>query len=920
MIFHPPQTPDSMRIRSIFLATTAICLCLQGTVQAQGFLHASGRAIVDGSGDTVILRGMGLGGWMLQEGYMLHTASFANPQWQIRNKIESEIGPAATDSFYQAWLSNHVRKIDIDSLKAWGFNSVRLPMHYKLFTLPIEDEPVPGAHTWLSKGFELTDSLISWCRQNEMYVMLDLHGAPGGQGQDQGISDYDPSKPSLWESPANQAKTVALWKKLAERYAQEPWVAGYDLINEPNWPMQGNAPLRALYRQLTDTIRSVDTNHLIVIEGNWFANDFTGLTPPWDDNMAYGPHKYWSLNDQASIQWVLDIRNAYEVPLYFGETGENSNTWFRDAIRLFEDNDIGWAWWPMKKVEDIRGPLSVRKNPGYQALLDYWTNGGTAPSVASAKAALMQLTEDLKLEHCFYQKDVIDAMFRQPTDDATLPYVVQAIPGVVYASSFDMGRAGYAYADNDLATYHVSTGTFTAWNRGWALRNDGVDIEKTQDPLNTSGYHVGFLEVGEWMQYSVEVATTGVYRLQVRLAAGAEGGAFRLTLDGADITQQIEVPSSGGYENWQTLTVDDVVLDAGPHKLRFYVVQPGYNFGSIAFTLQGASQTLPTSIVSAFTLDKQRVQLNLNKSLAGPLPATPADFDITVNGSAVPIAAVTLHPENPRIITFAVGHTFRYTDDIRISYGGSAIVALDGTPLGTFTDAMVQNNLPPTYPVPGKVEAEGFFDQAGVQLEATSDTGGGSNVGYLDAGDYLDYYLDVGQAGIYQVHYRTAAEAATGGLQFQSIDANGVATPLHNISFAPTGGWQQWRTTTKSLELPRGVQHVRLLITAPSFNLNWFSFDLLVALGLDPQAAANPLTVYPNPHSGVFTLRTQIQETAVLSVVNLWGQVVHTQTLLPAAPDELTLDISRQPDGYYFVLLRTADGLHRSVPLLKQTR
>ena len=95
---------------------------------------------------------------MLQEGYMLQTAGFANAQYQIRAKIEGLIGAADTDLFYDAWLANHVRKIDIDSLKSWGFNAVRLPMHYNLFTLPIEDEPVAGQNTWLDKGFELTDS------------------------------------------------------------------------------------------------------------------------------------------------------------------------------------------------------------------------------------------------------------------------------------------------------------------------------------------------------------------------------------------------------------------------------------------------------------------------------------------------------------------------------------------------------------------------------------------------------------------------------------------------------------------------------------------------------------------------------------------------------------------------------------------
>jgi aryl-phospho-beta-D-glucosidase BglC (GH1 family) len=85
---------------------------------------------------------MGLGGWMLQEGYMLETADFAGTQHKIKQTLEELVGEEATEEFYVAWLENYCQKKDIDSMAAWGFNSIRLPMHYNLFTLPIEDEPV----------------------------------------------------------------------------------------------------------------------------------------------------------------------------------------------------------------------------------------------------------------------------------------------------------------------------------------------------------------------------------------------------------------------------------------------------------------------------------------------------------------------------------------------------------------------------------------------------------------------------------------------------------------------------------------------------------------------------------------------------------------------------------------------------------
>ena len=218
-----------MKKLSIVLLTFAFTLAL---VEAQptAFLRARDARIVDGQGREIILRGMGLGGWMLQEGYMLGIQK-EGTQHSIKARITDLIGKQECDRFYQLWLQNHMTRSDVDLLAKCGFNSIRLPMHYNLFTLPIEQEPVKGSNTWLTTGFTMTDSLLAWCKANRIYLILDLHAAPGGQGRDANISDYDPARPSLWESEANQQKTVALWRKLAERYAAEPWIGGYGLLN-----------------------------------------------------------------------------------------------------------------------------------------------------------------------------------------------------------------------------------------------------------------------------------------------------------------------------------------------------------------------------------------------------------------------------------------------------------------------------------------------------------------------------------------------------------------------------------------------------------------------------------------------------------------------------------------------------------------
>ncbi len=892
------------------------------TFQANGqhFLKAEGKIIVNENQDTILLRGMGLGGWMVQEGYMLQTASFANPQHKIRNKIEELIGTEDTDLFYEAWLANHVRQADIDSLKSWGFNSVRLPMHYNLYTLPIEDEPVAGQNTWLTKGFELTDSLISWCKQNEMYVILDLHAAPGGQGYDEGISDYDTSKPSLWESQENRDKMVALWKNLAERYADEQWVAGYDLLNEANWNLPGGTALKNLYLEITDSIRTVDTKHILFIEGNWFANDFTGLTPPWDDNMVYSPHKYWSVNDQASIQWVLDIRNTYDIPLYLGESGENSNVWFRDAIRLLEDNNIGWAWWPMKKIESIAGPLSVIKTEAYQSLLDYWNGTGSMPSPAVAKETLMQITEGLKIENCIYQKDVIDAMFRQVYSTETIPYNTQDIPGVVYPTDFDMGVLGKAYYDTEVANYQVTTGNYTSWNNGWAYRNDGVDIQASSDNVNSNGYNIGWLETGEWMLYDVNVANTAVYEVKVRVASGINGGRFHFGVGDADISKPYQTSGTNGWQNWETVVIPNVILDASDKKLKFYMDEGGFNLGSFEFIETGATTAIPTEFVAAGTTGEQTVQMNTNKILTTPLPAAPAGFEISVDGNTIPITSITIDPDNSRIIHFTLDHIFDFRQSIKISYAGDQVLATDGTVLKDFTLENVVNNLPSFYQVPGRVEAEGYFFQSGVQLENTSDAGGGQNIGFLDPGDYLDYEIDVATSGTYQVDYRTASETSDGTIELQLIDDEQNPIVLHSPTFPLTGGWQSWTTSSESLELSAGRHKIRMLIKQAPFNVNWFEFFLTTTSTEAPESESfTKVKVFPNPSNSVFNLEAELTKVqhVQIAVFNVNNQLIYTKSLGKVAALHETIPLAPFPNGFYSLVIQLEDGTIYADKLIK---
>jgi endoglucanase len=367
-------------MKALFGAVASLALLAATPALADGWLKAKDKRIVDETGRPVILRGMGLGGWMLQEGYMLKLGELGRGQEHvIRAETAKLVGAEREAAIHQAWLDNHTTKADIDAMAAMGFNSVRLPMHYGLLTLAADQEPVPGQDTWKEDGFKRIDDLLAWTKANGMYLILDLHAAPGGQGNDLPIADRDPTKPSLWQSPENRRKTVALWRKLAARYKDEPAIGAYDLINEPNWDFDGpggdhgckdekQTALWDFYEELTAAVREIDKRHMVIIEGNCWGNNYKGLPTDLkaigDDNMALSFHKYWNLNDEASIAPILKLREDTDLPLWLGESGENSNAWFRDAIALVETHEIGWAFWPLKKI-GFNQPLEVTPNPGY---------------------------------------------------------------------------------------------------------------------------------------------------------------------------------------------------------------------------------------------------------------------------------------------------------------------------------------------------------------------------------------------------------------------------------------------------------------------------------------------------------------------------------------------------------------------------
>ncbi|MGE5394370.1 MAG: carbohydrate-binding protein [Candidatus Saccharibacteria bacterium] len=881
---------------------TFLAMLFSQLVSAQ-YLHQQGRFIVDGDGKEFILRSMGLGGWMLQEGYMMESTKFANTQHELKGKIEQVAGKEGLDAFYDAWLTNYCQKEDVDSMAAWGFNAIRLPMHYNLFTLPIEQEPVAGQDTWLPKGFELVDSLLRWCEANHMYLILDLHAAPGGQGKDAAISDYDVNKPSLWLSAENRRKTVALWKKLAERYANEKWIGGYDLLNETNWTFSGTNLLRTLYGELTTAIRSVDTNHMLFIEGNWFANDFTGLTPPWDSNMAYSFHKYWSYNDQASIQSYLNMRSQYNVPLWLGEAGENSNPWFTSAIALLEKNKIGWAWWPYKKIGSVTGTVTIPKTAGYQTLLNYWNNGGTKPSVETAKAYLLEQAEKLKLSNCIIHRDVLDAMFRQGQGDKSpKPFVNHPVPGTIYATDYDLGGNNRAYFDVDSADFHVSTSVNTTWNSGYAYRNDAVDIESCKDAPLTNGYDVGWTSDKEWMLYTVDIDSSAFYQFDLRYAASGSTGKFHLEMDGVVITPITTTASTGSWTTWKTLTLTNVILQKGRHQIKLYIDKAGFNINYLKFSNpQELANIQPVILSTSTDLAGKTVYLNPNVGFDINSKPSVSDFSMTVNGAAVAIESVDFDPLSNYRLLIKISQQLRSVDNILLSYHGSSLKAETGTPFSTFENEKVFNNSPVYTSLPATIQAENYAVNFGLSEEDCTDTGGGKNMGYTNVGDYLDYLIYVPTTGTYAFDFRLASTSG-GTIEIRIVDNPVTPIVVQTVTVPYTGGWQTWQTASVSGKLEKGNHTLRLYIKKPEFNINWFKVSLTT--GINSIEPSQYLQTYPNPaNNQLFYNTAELKGPYKVTITNMQGMVVMQYSTKALNGEIQQVDISSLAEGVYLLSL-----------------
>lgn len=339
------------------------------------YIKTDGKRILY-RGEEILLRGFGLGGWFLPEGYMWKFYRECDRPRRIEKLILSLCGEQYAAYFWKEYLNRYITEQDIAVIAGEGFNSVRLPLNARHLC------------TWEKGYFEFIpetvakiDELLQWCKQRNVFVILDMHGAPGGQ-TGQNIDDSEADQPCLFTDSKYEKQLRVLWQELARKYCREEMIAGYDLLNEPLPKMfaQYQDQVLPLYRKLIQDIRQVDPNHMLILEGVHWATDFSIFDElvqqePMDDNLMLQFHKYWNNPDQDSLTYFENYAEQLQVPLFMGEGGENNLEWYTMLFPLLERQNISWSFWSYKKMENKNSPISFLMPQGWERILEYLKEG-----------------------------------------------------------------------------------------------------------------------------------------------------------------------------------------------------------------------------------------------------------------------------------------------------------------------------------------------------------------------------------------------------------------------------------------------------------------------------------------------------------------------------------------------------------------
>ena len=397
---------------------------------------------------------------------------------------------------------------------------------------------------FIEENFALLDNLVTWCEKYGIYIILDMHGAPGGQ-TGQNIDDSPNNLPELFMDSKYERRLTRLWLKIANRYKDKSIVAGYDLLNEPLPQYTGAADkykhmVEPMYKRITKKIRAVDKKHMIFLEGADWSNDWSVFTEPFDNNTVYQFHYYcWDRPDNLkSIDHFLKERERLNVPVWVGETGEKNKAIYWGTTQFFEKNNIGWSFWPWKKLDRTNGLCSINRPEDWDKISEY-SRGGDKPSKAEAKKILNKFLENIVFEKCTFLTDVSNSMFRQ-------------IPGRVEAVNY--GHDGY------MKSYFVQD---TSFRSKYFRVNEPVEIELIEyDTSRWSSRQNIKLNEGKWTLYNITSPESGLFNCMIRIKSEHKNSKLIISLN--NHSKEIEISET----NWNNIRVNKLNFQKGVNQFK----------------------------------------------------------------------------------------------------------------------------------------------------------------------------------------------------------------------------------------------------------------------------------------------------------------------------------------------------------------
>jgi len=403
-----------MKLFRRFLVAVGVLLAVSVNAAGQSrFVTTRGKQFIAPNGQPLILKGIGLGNWLLPEGYMFKFKTADSPQ-RIEAVLNELVGPDEARKFWQTYRLNYITQDDIRFIRQAGFNSVRVPFNYRLFVTAGEPARLEG------DGYACLDRVVAWCRAEGLYVVLDMHAAPGGQTGDN--IDDSWGYPFLFENAESRQLTTDIWRKLAAHFQNEPALLGYDLLNEPisnAFDTKAlNPKLEPLYRSIVKGIREVDRHHIIILGGAQWDTNFKVFGPPFDSLLAYTFHKYWMDVNRGAIQEYLDYGDKYNVPVWLGESGENTDAWIASFRKLLEANDVGWCFWPYKKMDATSSVVSIAPPADWSAVVTFAEGPRVTfedvrknrPAREKIERALSDYLEAVKFKNCRRNPGYLEAL------------------------------------------------------------------------------------------------------------------------------------------------------------------------------------------------------------------------------------------------------------------------------------------------------------------------------------------------------------------------------------------------------------------------------------------------------------------------------------------------------------------------------